>query len=124
MLEFVGLRPSQHNQMAINLAYGDQRRVEIARALASNPKMLLLDEPTAGMNPNESARLTEFMQKAARRPRPHDPADRARHEGGHERLRAHHGARPRREDRRGQARRMSAATRAWSRRTSESRRGE
>jgi branched-chain amino acid transport system ATP-binding protein len=62
MLEFVGLRPNQHNQMAINLAYGDQRRVEIARALASNPKMLLLDEPTAGMNPNESARLTEFMQ--------------------------------------------------------------
>jgi branched-chain amino acid transport system ATP-binding protein len=62
ILEFVGLRPNQVNQMAVNLAYGDQRRVEIARALASDPKMLLLDEPTAGMNPNESARLTEFMQ--------------------------------------------------------------
>jgi branched-chain amino acid transport system ATP-binding protein len=62
MLEFVGLRPNHHNQMSINLAYGDQRRVEIARALASNPKMLLLDEPTAGMNPNESAQLTEFMR--------------------------------------------------------------
>jgi branched-chain amino acid transport system ATP-binding protein len=62
MLDFVGLRANQFHQMSINLAYGDQRRVEIARALASNPKMLLLDEPTAGMNPNESARLTEFMR--------------------------------------------------------------
>jgi branched-chain amino acid transport system ATP-binding protein len=62
MLEFVGLRKNQFDQMSINLAYGDQRRVEIARALASNPKMLLLDEPTAGMNPQESERLRAFMQ--------------------------------------------------------------
>jgi branched-chain amino acid transport system ATP-binding protein len=62
MLEYVGLRPNHFHQMSVNLAYGDQRRVEIARALASNPKMLLLDEPTAGMNPNESERLREFMQ--------------------------------------------------------------
>jgi branched-chain amino acid transport system ATP-binding protein len=62
MLEYVGLRKDQFDQMSINLAYGDQRRVEIARALASNPKMLLLDEPTAGMNPQESERLRAFMQ--------------------------------------------------------------
>jgi branched-chain amino acid transport system ATP-binding protein len=62
MLEYVGLRTNQFHQMSVNLAYGDQRRVEIARALASNPKMLLLDEPTAGMNPQESESLRAFMQ--------------------------------------------------------------
>jgi branched-chain amino acid transport system ATP-binding protein len=49
--------------LASNLSYGDQRRVEIARAIASDPALLLLDEPTAGMNPQESARLTDFMEQ-------------------------------------------------------------
>ena len=62
-LSYVGLKSSQLGQLAINLSYGDQRRVEIARALASDPKLLLLDEPTAGMNPQESAALTNFMRQ-------------------------------------------------------------
>jgi len=62
-LSYVGIAESQHEQMSVNLSYGDQRRLEIARALASDPKLLLLDEPTAGMNPQESAELTGFMRK-------------------------------------------------------------
>ncbi|NEQ23236.1 MAG: ABC transporter ATP-binding protein [Microcoleus sp. SIO2G3] len=63
LLNFVGLGASKAYETAKNLSYGDQRRLEIARALASEPKILLLDEPTAGMNPNETADLTRFIHR-------------------------------------------------------------
>jgi ABC-type branched-subunit amino acid transport system ATPase component len=62
LLAFVGLA-GKHNELAKNLPYGDQRRLEIARALATNPKLLLLDEPAAGMNPSETAELMELIRK-------------------------------------------------------------
>jgi branched-chain amino acid transport system ATP-binding protein len=60
LLEFVGLKGFEY-ELATNLPYGQQRRLEIARALASEPKLLLLDEPTAGMNPSETEEMTEFI---------------------------------------------------------------
>jgi branched-chain amino acid transport system ATP-binding protein len=63
LLAYVGLRPASFDRRSTELPYGDQRRVEIARALASDPELLLLDEPTAGMNPQESGALTDFMRK-------------------------------------------------------------
>jgi ABC-type branched-subunit amino acid transport system ATPase component len=65
LLEYVGLR-GQGPVTAKNLAYGDQRRLEIARALASQPKLLLLDEPTAGMNPQETTQMTHFIDRLRR----------------------------------------------------------
>ena len=62
LLVFVGLA-GREDVYAKNLPYGDQRRLEIARALASKPKLLLLDEPTAGMNPSETGQLIEFIQR-------------------------------------------------------------
>jgi ABC-type branched-subunit amino acid transport system ATPase component len=56
LLRYVGL-PSREGELARNLPYGDQRRLEIARALGTKPKLLLLDEPTAGMNPSETASM-------------------------------------------------------------------
>ncbi|NOX63418.1 MAG: ABC transporter ATP-binding protein [Chloroflexi bacterium] len=62
LLRFVGLR-GKGDMLAKNLPYGDQRRLEIARALASKPKLLLLDEPTAGMNPAETLQTTNFIRR-------------------------------------------------------------
>jgi branched-chain amino acid transport system ATP-binding protein len=61
MLGFVGLT-GKGDILAKNLPYGDQRRLEIARALASKPKLLLLDEPTAGMNPAETGEVMDFVR--------------------------------------------------------------
>jgi len=61
LLRFVGLEP-QAEQYARNLPYGFQRRLEIARALASDPKLLMLDEPAAGFNPQEKAQLMQLIQ--------------------------------------------------------------
>jgi branched-chain amino acid transport system ATP-binding protein len=60
LLEFVGLGHTT-GHLARNLPYGDQRRLEIARALATDPKLLLLDEPTAGMNPQETRQAEELV---------------------------------------------------------------
>ena len=62
LLRFAGLRRVE-DEYAKNLSYGDQRRLEVARALATEPKLLLLDEPTAGMNPQETVAFTEFVDK-------------------------------------------------------------
>jgi branched-chain amino acid transport system ATP-binding protein len=62
LLEFVGLK-GRGDDLAVKLPYGDQRRLEVARALANTPRLLLLDEPTAGMNPAETQAMTDFFRK-------------------------------------------------------------
>jgi branched-chain amino acid transport system ATP-binding protein len=66
LLRFVGL---EHRIFDLSgaLAYGEQRRLEIARALSSNPSLILLDEPAAGMNPQESSQLIELVRKIRER---------------------------------------------------------
>ncbi len=66
LLRFVGLERSEHHY-ARNLPYGSQRRLEIARALAGKPKLLLLDEPAAGMNPKEKTELIELIRRIRER---------------------------------------------------------
>jgi branched-chain amino acid transport system ATP-binding protein len=61
LLDLVGLR-DRASERAKNFAYGDQRRLEIARALALSPRVLLLDEPAAGMNPSEKRQLSDFIR--------------------------------------------------------------
>ncbi len=61
LLRFVGIE-RYGNELAKNLAYGDQRRLEIGRAMGTNPSLLLLDEPAAGMNPSEKASLMRLIQ--------------------------------------------------------------
>ena len=61
ILKVFGLE-EERNNLSCNLPYGKQRKLEIARALATNPKLLLLDEPAAGMNPNETEELVEIVK--------------------------------------------------------------
>ena len=63
LLAYCGLARRHHDEYGKNLPYGDQRRLEVARALASEPILLLLDEPTAGMNPQETADFIEFVRR-------------------------------------------------------------
>ncbi|MGH7123819.1 MAG: ABC transporter ATP-binding protein, partial [Stellaceae bacterium] len=62
LLQFIGLR-GRGDVIARNLAYGEQRRLEIGRALATQPRLLMLDEPTAGMNPRETSDMMDFIRR-------------------------------------------------------------
>ena len=84
------------DQPAYSLSYANRRRLEIARATATNPRILLLDEPAAGMNPAETHEITELIGEAPHRGRLHDPRDRARHARRRGDLRPRGRARPRR----------------------------
>ena len=106
------------NQPAYSLSYANRRRLEIARATATQPRLLLLDEPAAGMNPVETHEITELIARLRDGGRLHDPRDRARHARRRGHLRPRGRARPRRQDRRGDVRAGRDERRGWSRRTS------
>ena len=92
------------DQPAYSLSYANRRRLEIARAMATEPRILLLDEPAAGMNPTETHEITELIGKLRDEARLHDPRDRARHARGRGHLGPGRRTRPRRQDRRGHLR--------------------
>ena len=98
LLEIFNLK-TRAQETARNLPYGDQRKLEIARAMATGAKLLLLDEPAAGMNAAETAGAHANHSPHPRSLRYDDFTDRARHEVSHGHLRAHRGARVRRQDR-------------------------
>ncbi len=103
LLHFVGIA-HRGEEKAKNLPYGDQRRLEIARALATEPKLLCLDEPAAGFNPTREGRADRADPEDPRR-RLHGAAHRARHAARHGRDRPDRGAGVRPQDRRRPARR-------------------
>ncbi len=92
------------DQPAYSLSYANRRRLEIARATATNARLLLLDEPAAGMNPVETHEITELIGRLRDGRRLHDPRDRARHARRRGHLRPRDRARPRRQDLRGDIR--------------------
>ena len=83
LLDELGLGGCAGRTVHQSLPYGKQRRLEIARALATEPKLLLLDEPAAGMNPQETQELADFIVQIRRTVRPDGPDDRAPHGSGH-----------------------------------------
>ena len=95
ILDFVGLR-GRGDVVARNLAYGEQRRLEIGRALATKPRLLLLDEPMAGMNPRESRDMMDFVRRVRDQLGRYHPADRAFDAGGDGHFRPGERARSRR----------------------------
>ena len=83
LMQYVGLKRVE-NELAKNLPYGAQRRLEIARALAAEPLLLLLDEPAAGMNPQETEDVIRLFRRNQSGHGDNHSADRARYAGGHE----------------------------------------
>ena len=108
-LERVGLT-ARADDPAGDLPYGAQRRLEIARAMCTDPVLLCLDEPAAGLNPRESAELNAAAARDPRRRRHLGAADRARHVGGDGDFRPRRRARLRRQDRRRRAGKRCATT--------------